>query len=188
MASMNEAMIENRLTSPAKSDALNADSALILKFMVMSVANLLIGTIQGVLQTLPEFALWIRATGPAGHMIDPLAHAHINLVGGVTLAIMGLFYYVLPKILERPIYSYTLSNTSFWFSTIGVLGFFCSLVYFGIVEGNMVLSGMTYQQALDAVGPIHHITIISTAILMGFGYWLFITNIFLTVFKRNGEK
>ncbi len=172
--------------SPVRETAIDTDSLLILKFMVMSVVNLLIGTVQGVLQTLPEFALWIRATGPAGHMIDPLAHAHINLVGGVTLAIMGIFYYILPKILHRPIYSRTLSNTSFWFSVIGVIGFFSSLVLFGIIEGNMVLDGMTYQQALDAVGAIHHIAIITTAILMGFGYWLFITNIFLTVFKRNG--
>ena len=174
------------IEAPVRDTAVDTDSMLILKFMVMSVVNLLIGTVQGVLQTFPEFALWIRATGPAGHMIDPLAHAHINLVGGVTLAIMGLFYYVLPKLTHRPIYSRTLSNTSFWFSTIGVLGFFCSLVFFGIIEGNMVLDGMTYQQALDAVGPIHHIAIISTAILMGFGYWLFITNVFLSVFRRNG--
>ncbi len=175
------------MTSPEIKDvALDADSVLILKFVVMSVTHLLIGTVQGVMQTLPEFALWIRATGPAGHMIDPLAHAHINLVGGVTMAIMGLFYYVLPKIVKRPVYSAVLSNASFWFSTIGVLGFFGSLVVLGIIEGNMILSGMTYLQALDAVGPIHHIAIISTAILMGFGYWIFIINIFLTVFKRRG--
>lgn len=172
--------------TPIRDTAVDTDSMQILKFMVMSVVHLLIGTVQGVLQTLPEFALWIRATGPAGHMIDPLAHAHINLVGGVTLAIMGIFYYILPKLTHRPIYSRTLTTTSFWFSVIGVLGFFSSLVFFGIIEGNMVLDGMTYQQALDAVGPIHHIAIITTAILMGFGYWLFITNIFLSVFRRKG--
>ena len=164
----------------------DADSLIILKFIVMSVTHLLIGTVQGVIQTLPEFALWIRATGPAGHMIDPLAHAHINLVGGVTMALMGLFYYVLPKLVHRPIYSRVLSNTSFWFSTLGVMGFFSALVFFGIIEGNMILDGMTFQQALDVVGPIHHVVIITTAIVMGFGYWLFITNIFLTVFKRQG--
>ncbi len=177
------------MAAPVVNDVtIDTDSVLILKFIIMSVTHLLIGTVQGVIQTLPEFALWIRATGPAGHMIDPLAHAHINLVGGVTMAIMGLFYYVLPKIVKRPIYSPVLSNTSFWFSTIGVLGFFSSLVFLGIVEGNMVLSGMTYLQAMDAVGPIHHILIISTAILMGFGYWIFIVNIFMTVFKRSGGQ
>lgn len=183
-----EAMGNDRRTSPVLENKADIDADLIIRFIIMSVTFLLIGTIQGVIQTLPQFALWIRATGPAGHMIDPLAHAHINLVGGVTMAIMGIFYYLLPRIIGRPIYSNTLSQSSFWFSTIGVMGFFSALVYFGIVEGNLVLEGFTYQQALAQVGPIHHIVIISTAILMGFGYWLFITNIFLTVFKRNGGK
>lgn len=181
-------IMNNKWTFSVPETVEDVDAGLIIKFVIMSVTYLLIGTIQGVIQTLPEFALWIRATGPAGHMIDPLAHAHINLVGGVTMAIMGLFYYILPRILNRPIYSQTLSNTSFWFSTIGVLAFFSSLVFFGILEGNMILDGMTFQQALDTVGPIHHISIITAAILMGFGYWLFIVNIFLTVFKRKGGK
>jgi hypothetical protein len=43
---------------------------------------------------------------------------------------------------------------------------------------------MTYPQALEAVGPIHHVLIVSGAVLMGFGYWTFIANIYLTVFAR----
>jgi cbb3-type cytochrome oxidase subunit 1 len=73
----------------------------ILAFLVMSVTHLFIGTVQGVLQTLPGVSQWLRAAGQAGHLIDPLAHAHINLVGGVTMGMMGLFYYVLPRVLGR---------------------------------------------------------------------------------------
>ena len=57
------------------------------------------------MQTFPGFSLWLRGAGAAGHLIDPLAHAHINLVGGVTMGMMGLFYYVLPRLLQRPPYS-----------------------------------------------------------------------------------
>ena len=117
-------------------------------------------------------------------MIDPLAHAHINLVGGVTMGMMGLFYYVMPRLLSRPIYSATLSEVSFWLSTIGVGIFFSSLVILGVIEGNMIHAGMTYSQALEAVGPIHHILIITGGMLMGFGYWTFIVNVYLTVFKK----
>jgi cytochrome c oxidase cbb3-type subunit 1 len=161
-----------------------ANAGFILKFMVMSVIHLFIGTIQGVVQTFPGVAQWIRETGPAGHLIDPLAHAHINLVGGVTMGMMGLFYFVLPKLIDRPIYSTVLAHGSFWFSFIGVMGFFSSLVILGLIEGNMVQSGMTYGQALEAVGSIHHILIITFAFLMGFGYWAFITNILLTIFTK----
>jgi cytochrome c oxidase cbb3-type subunit 1 len=165
-----------------------ADGAQIVRFFVLSVTNLFIGTVQGVLQTFPGVGQWIRETGPAGHLIDPMAHAHINLVGGVTTGLMGLFYYVLPRLLNRPIYSPVLAATSFWFSAIGVGIFYVSLVILGLIEGNLIHAGMTYAQALEAVGPIHHVLIITGAILMGLGYWTYITNIYLTVFRKRGGR
>lgn len=157
---------------------------LVLRFMVVSVTNLLIGTMLGVMQTFPAFSQWLRGAGAAGHLIDPLAHAHINLVGGVTMGMMGLYYYVLPRVWPRPIWSATLSEVSFWLSTIGVGVFFSSLVVLGVIEGNMVHAGLTYAQAREAVGPIHHILIVTGGMLMGFGYWTFIANVFLTVFGQ----
>jgi cbb3-type cytochrome oxidase subunit 1 len=156
----------------------------IVRFFVVSVSYLFIGTVQGVMQTLPGVAQWIRETGPAGHLIDPLAHAHVNLVGGVTTGLMGLFYFVLPQLIGRPIYSSALAAVSFWFSAIGVGIFFSSLIILGLIEGNMIQSGLTYAQALEAVGPMHHVMIITGAMIMGFGYWTYITNIFLTLFKK----
>ena len=156
----------------------------ILRFVLLSVIHLLIGTVQGVIQTIPGAAQWLREAGPAGHMIDPLAHAHINLVGGVTMGMMGIFYFLIPRVTGRPIYSPALAIYSFWFSTIGVAGFFSSLIILGLIEGNMIHSGMTYGQVLEAVGPVHHILIVTFAFLMGFGYWAFISNILLSIFKK----
>lgn len=167
-----------------REDADITDAGTILKFVVLSVIHLFIGTIQGVIQTFPVVAQWLRESGPAGHLIDPLAHAHVNLVGGVTMGMMGLFYFIIPRLIKRPIYSRVLAVSSFWFSAIGVIGFFSSLVILGIIEGNMIHAGMTYGQVLQAVGPIHHILLITTAFLMGFGYWAFITNVLLTIFKK----
>ena len=168
-------------------DRVRAGGAVVLRFLVLSVVHLFIGTVQGVLQTFPGIAQWIREAGPAGHLIDPLAHAHINLVGGVTMGMMGLIYYVLPKVLGKDVYSPVLAGASFWLSTVGVLGFFCSLVALGIVEGNMIHAGMTYAEALDVVGPVHHVLVITTAFLMGFGYWAFILNVLMTVMKKRGD-
>lgn len=165
-------------------DASITETDTILRFVILSAIHLLIGTVQGVMQTFPGIAQWLREAGPAGHLIDPLAHAHINLVGGVTMGMMGIFYFLIPRVTQRPIYSPMLAVYSFWFSTIGVAGFFSSLVILGIIEGNMIHTGMTYGQALEAVGPIHHILIVTFAFLMGFGYWAFITNVLLSIFKR----
>ena len=168
-------------------ERVRAGGAVVLRFLVLSVVHLFIGTVQGVLQTFPGIAQWIREAGPAGHLIDPLAHAHINLVGGVTMGMMGLIYYVLPKVLGKDVYSPVLAGASFWLSTVGVLGFFCSLVALGIVEGNMIHAGMTYAEALAVVGPVHHVLVITTAFLMGFGYWAFILNVLMTVMKKRGD-
>ena len=168
-----------------RQDAVASEANIILRFVVLSAIHLLIGTVQGVMQTFPGIAQWLREAGPAGHMIDPLAHAHINLVGGVTMGMMGIFYYLIPRVTQRPIFSSTLSVYSFWFSTIGIAGFFSSLVILGIIEGEMIHSGMTYGQALEAVGPIHHVLIVTFAFLMGFGYWAFISNVLLSIFKKS---
>ncbi len=179
------------VAEPATSARVRGDARsqglVVLRFLVLSVIHLFIGTVQGVMQTFPGIAQWIREAGPAGHLIDPLAHAHINLVGGVTMGMMGLIYYVLPKVLGRDVYSPALAGASFWLSTVGVLGFFFSLVALGIVEGNMIHGGMTYSEALAVVGPIHHILIITTAFLMGFGYWAFIINVLMTVVQKRGD-
>ena len=178
--------VGSAVTAGGVRDVARIQRLLVLRFLVLSVIHLFIGTVQGVIQTFPNVAQWLREAGPAGHLIDPLAHAHINLVGGVTMGMMGLIYYVLPKVIGRGVHSPVLSGASFWLSTVGVLGFFSSLVALGIVEGNMIHDGMTYTEALDVVGPIHHALIITTAFLMGFGYWAFITNVLLTVVKRRG--
>ena len=177
---------ESAPAARARGDA-RARGQVVLRFLVLSVIHLFIGTVQGVMQTFPGIAQWIREAGPAGHLIDPLAHAHINLVGGVTMGMMGLIYYVLPNVLGREVYSSVLAGASFWLSTVGVLGFFFSLVALGMVEGTMIHGGMTYAEALAAVGPIHHILIITTAFLMGFGYWAFIVNVLMTVVRKRGD-
>lgn len=172
--------------SSVEAPALGAtrEGTIIVRFLLLAVIHLFIGTVQGVLQTFPVVSQWLRESGPAGHLIDPLAHAHINLVGGVTMGLMGLFYFVLPRVTGGPVYSRMLADVSFWLSTIGVLGFFSSLVILGLIEGNMIHGGMTYAEALEAVGPMHHILLVTTAFVMGFGYWAFITNIVLTIVKQ----
>ncbi len=72
----------------------------LVKFLLVSACSLLIGTMHGMLQVMPPIRAWLDSIGSPyggpGHMIDPLAHAHMNLVGGVVMMIMGVTYYLLP--------------------------------------------------------------------------------------------
>ena len=55
----------------------------LVKFLLISALSLLIGAMHGMLQVLPPVRAWLDSIGSPyggpGHMIDPLAHAHMNL-------------------------------------------------------------------------------------------------------------
>lgn len=154
----------------------------LIKFLLTSVFFLFIGTVHGVLQIQPPIRSWLDSIGSPyggpGHMIDPLAHAHINLVGGVVILCMAVVYHFLPKFSGHNLYSQRLVNHTFWWTTLGVCGFYSTLMVFGFIEGNLLL-----QDEADKMAEIHSIytpiiAIVST--IMGIGFWIFFFNIFVT--------
>lgn len=175
---MNERYTEEEITA--------YDRATVKYFLVATIA-LLIGTIQGVVQIIPPIHAWVVDTGNAGMWIDPLAHTHINLVGGVTMALFGIFYYILPRVLKRPIYSHKLGEVAFWFSFVGVWGFYSGLMLLGYAEGTMMENqGVSYNHAAAHYWWINFLVVFS-AFLMGFGYWGWIYNIVRTIFAGEGK-
>ena len=155
---------------------------LLVQFCVVAATGLLIGTVQGVLQVLPWSLDWLRAAGEAGHLIDPLSHAHINLVGGVSIGMMALLYFFLPRMLNRPIYSFRLAALSYYTVLIGVFGFWLVNIILGFWEGGLVVDGgLTFEAAKEQVGLWHTLPQAGTATIMGIGFWVFIANILLTL-------
>jgi cbb3-type cytochrome oxidase subunit 1 len=155
---------------------------LLVQFCVVSATALFIGTVQGVYQVLPWSLDWLRKAGQAGEMIDPMAHAHMNLVGGVSVGMMALLYFFLPRMLGRPIYSYRLARFSYSAVVVGVFGFWLVAIILGFVEGTPIVEGrMTYDQIRAQVGLWHTIPLVTVAMIMGVGFWTFIANIFLTI-------
>ena len=62
------------------------------KFFATGAAALTVGTVQGVIQVQPANADWLYKSGHAGDWIDPISHAHINLVTGLTMLVAGAFF------------------------------------------------------------------------------------------------
>ena len=60
------------------------------KFLAAGAAGLTVGTVQGVIQVQPAHADWLYEAGHAGEWIDPISHAHINLVTGLTMLTAGV--------------------------------------------------------------------------------------------------
>lgn len=159
----------------------------LVKFIAASTLSFFIGSVHGVLQVIRPIRAWLDSIGSPyggpGHMIDPLAHAHINLIGGVTLLIMGVSYYMLSKILERPIYSAKLMEWSFWMTTTGIYSFYIVLMVFGAWEGMLLLE---HSQRTDDIHHTYAVPLIATtASIMGIGLWLHLYNIMMTI--RRGK-
>lgn len=167
-------MISGSTTTP--------DLKRLIKYLIASATFFFIGTVHGVIQVIPSVRAWLDSIGSPyggpGHMIDPLAHAHINVVGGVVLLCMGVTYYMFATISGRPVYSQRMVDHSFWWTMIGVSCFYSTLLIFGSLEGHFLLTHNS-----EAMEKVHHVygpTIATVSTVMGMGFWIFFANIFMT--------
>jgi cytochrome c oxidase cbb3-type subunit 1 len=163
----------------------------LVKFLITSALCFFVGTVHGVLQVIHPIRAWLDAIGSPyggpGHMIDPLAHAHINVVGGVVIFIMGASYYLIPKMAGVAIYSRRLIEHTYWWTTLGIIGFYSTLLVFGILEGRALLANYGDDSAMQAIHQYYGGTISVVSTIMGVGFWVYFANLFLTV-KQMRQK
>ena len=156
----------------------------LIKFVVTSAACFFIGTVHGVLQVIRPIRAWLDSIGSPyggpGHMIDPLAHAHINVVGGVVIFIMGASYYLLPRLTGCRLHSRGLVEHTYWWTTIGILGFYSTLMIFGILEGQAMLANPNDSSVAEQLHRYYGPTISIVASVMGMGFWVYFYNLFKT--------
>ena len=67
------------------------------------------------------------------------AHTHVNLLGWVEMAIFGAIYYLIPRLVRRPIYSFRLVKVHFWMHNIGLVGMVVLFTLAGITGGTASL-------------------------------------------------
>ena len=156
------------------------------KFLVLSALSLCIGTLHGMLQVMPPIRRWLDSIGSPysnpGHMIDPLAHAHMNLVGGVILFVMGATYHLLPAVSGRRIHSARLVEATFWFTALGAYAFYGVQMVFGIWLG--VLTDGTPEY--DALYRYHGPCVAVAGTTMAIGFFCYMVNIVQTVRQPAG--
>lgn len=117
-------------------------------------------------------------------MIDPLAHAHMNLVGGVVLLAMGVTFYLLPILSGKNIYSVKLVKHTFWWVSIGVYSFYIIQMIFGIWEGTLLLSN---AQNITSVHRLYGPVMAISGTTMAIGFSTFFANVVLTVSSRSAS-
>ncbi len=158
------------------------------RYFLAAALALLIGSLHIIVKSIPGFWQWLWQAGYGGHLFRDLSNSHIIIVGGGTVLLTGITWYVLPRFVNRPLYSTALASASFWFTLIGVFGFYLSWLVLGLVEGNMVRHGIDYMAAKEAVGAWHRVPTRITSSIMGVGYWTYVLNVFLTAWAGRYVK
>jgi hypothetical protein len=149
------------------------------KFFATGAAALTVGTVQGVVQVQPKNADWLYKAGHAGEWIDPISHAHINLVTGLTMLVAGaLFAFVRALGGSEP--SRRLADTCFYALLGGSLAFYFTALYLGFHEGGLVVNRGLTPEAAEEATPLHPYLIMGAGIAMFASFWLL-----LAVFVRS---
>jgi hypothetical protein len=141
------------------------------KFLATGAAGLTVGTVQGVIQVAPAQADWLYRAGHAGEWIDPISHAHINLVTGLTMLVAGVVFYLVPQLGGRAP-SRRSANACFYLLLGGSLAFYAAALYLGFHEGRLVVRrGLTPEQSEEATS-IHPYLIMAGGVAMFAAFWL----------------
>jgi cbb3-type cytochrome c oxidase subunit I len=118
-----------------------------LRFGLTGFIFYFLTNVQGAFQAIPSFNRMTHFTNFV------VAHAHLALLGGFTFLGMGLIDYMVPQILQRPLYSRRLAETQYWLIMIGFLGFFWALTISGFIQGQGWLQGQPEINLLPTIRP-----------------------------------
>lgn len=150
------------------------------KYFLVGATGLFIGTVQGVVQVMPDKEAWLHAAGPAGRYIDPIAHAHVNLVMGTMMLLAGLVFWWTQDPEGDPARRRT-ENVVFWLMTVGSGSFYLVFMRLGWVEGHLIIrQHLTFEQAVAREGLWHSVPIAVSGSLMLLGLW----SVIFTIARR----
>jgi hypothetical protein len=168
---------------PYADEELTRHDRRLAKYFVAGGGFLVLGAVHMTLKNLPWAAEWLARAGYAGHLVRDLSNTHVTIVGGGTLLATGLTWYVLPRMVGRPLASEGLAQCAFWLTAGGLLVFYVALVGDGIAMGRLVQRGWEYRAAKEHLGKWYKVPVGVGAGVMGLGYWCFAVNVVLTVFQ-----
>jgi hypothetical protein len=153
------------------------------KFSLVSAGALFVGTVQGVIQVLPDNADWIRSAGKFGEYVDPISHAHINLVTGMVVSLAAFLVYFAPRLQPEgngnlKTVSRRTANRLFWILVPGSLAFYLAFLLLGLVLGGAAngYGGIEAAAWAPVLGRWRGrlLAIAGTAMLAGFWFYFYI--------------
>jgi hypothetical protein len=146
----------------------------LIKFAGVSAAALFVGTVQGVLQVTPDNAAWLLSAHKFGEYIDPISHAHINLVTGMVVSLGAFLVYFSTRMGGAPL-DRTTANRLFWILVPGSLVFYFAFLLIGLILGSATVGhgGLELPALVPFVSASSRFWLAQGGTLMLLGFWYY---------------
>lgn len=175
-------MINGIMTVSGAWKKLRTDPA--LKFIVLSLAFYGLATFEG-----PMMA--IRRVNVISHFTDwTIGHVHSGALGWNAMITFGTFYYLIPRLVGRELYSVKLANVHFWMALAGTMLYILAMWGAGVTQGLLWLSLDEFGELLYsftdimASMPPYYLLRLVAGLIFLVGALLMSWNLYMTVKGR----
>jgi cytochrome c oxidase cbb3-type subunit I/II len=150
-------MLNGLLTLRGGWDKLRTDP--VLKFFAAGVTFYGMATFEGPL-------LSIKSVSGLAHYTDwIIGHVHAGALGWNGFMAAGMFYWMIPKLYGRELYSKRLADVHFWLGTFGILLYVIAMWVSGVTQGLM-------WRAMSPDGSLMYPTFVETLLALAPMYWM----------------
>lgn len=172
-------MINGIMTVSGAWHKLRTDPA--LKFIVLSLAFYGLATFEG-----PMMA--IRSVNVVSHFTDwTIGHVHSGALGWNALITFGTFYFLVPRLVGRELYSVRLANIHFWLALAGTMLYVLAMWGAGVSQGLLWLSldefgelRYSFRDIMASMPPYYLLRLVAGLIFLS-GAILMTFNLFKTI-------
>ena len=171
-------MLNGLLTLRGAWDKLRTDP--VLKFFAAGVTFYGMATFEGPL-------LSIKSVNALAHYTDwIIGHVHAGALGWNGFMAAGMFYWLVPRLWNKPLHSPSLANVHFWLGLTGILLYVAAMWASGITQGLMlnataeggtILKYPNFLETLNAIRPLMLLRVaggllyLSGFVLLGYNIW-----------------
>ncbi len=174
-------MLNGLLTLRGAWDKLRTDP--VIKFFAAGVTFYGMATFEGPL-------LSIKAVSALGHYTDwIIGHVHGGALGWNGFMAAGMFYWLVPRLWNKPLHSQSMANLHFWLGTFGILLYMGAMWASGIGQGLMlnataengtILKYPNFLETVNAIRPLMALRIVGGVLYLT-GFVLMAYNIYKSV-------
>jgi cytochrome c oxidase cbb3-type subunit I/II len=148
-----------------------------LRFIIFGFINYIFVSIQGTFQAFRDMNLYLH------YSQWPVMHSHLALYASFGITIMGIMFWVVPRISGKRLYSKKLMDITWWVTFMGYIVFMAGMMLAGLVANAGWFTHSTIVQILPTLAPYFILRAIGGGIVVVSAF-LFAINIILTILSK----